>query len=526
MRSPTYAFVWELWARQRVAVAAIAGVTAVGRFLEPSPVVAFLWMLSFVLLFGVFTRGIPHRLFTLPVSSLRIVAVPMVTGIISVELLNVIWLDRLLIGPTSAWFVALLCGVLMVFYQASLWMLESLGPLKLVVVGVEVVIVFGIGLLPSFPPTPPPLWRSELGMAAVATGLAVMAFLLAWRHVARMRCGGGSAALRFKPLLALAGARLPRTRRAFASPAAAHFWFEWRSSGLALPLVVGGVLVALIAPQSWFARGDADASFRLLLGTLATPIVLAIPVGMAFGRPAFWSEDLSLPAFIAVRPMTDNEIVAAKLKTAAASVGISWLLVFAFLLVWLPLWANLDSMSRFAIQLWAFHGQSVAAAYGIIALLVIGGILLTWRFLVSRLCSGLLGSRTLFNVSVTSVVIAVIAWLVFDGTRLPAWVLDDPARMSALAWILSIAVVSKYWLAARSWRRMPRRYAWQSLLLWGAGTACFLALAILFRGIARVYIALDIIYSFQAVLVLTALLTMPLGRFGLAAACLARNRHR
>jgi hypothetical protein len=525
MRSPTRALLWEIWQRNRSVSAVIVALTIVGRVLEPSSLVVMLWMVSFLLLFGIFTHPISPRLFTLPVSSLRLVAVPLLTGIASIELLNVMWFGRLVTGPTSTWFVAVLLGALTVFYQTALWMLERTGPLKFVFVGVMAVIVFAIGLVPSFPPTPPPWWRSEAAVAALVAGLTAIVFLVASRHVGRVRCGGGSTAPRLEPLFAFAAARLPRTQKAFASPAAAHFWFEWRCSGLVLPVLVAGVLLAVIAPQSWFARDAGGTSFQLLLGALATPIVLAIPVGMAFARPAFWSEDLSLPAFVAVRPMTNEDIVAAKIKVAAASVAISWLLVLSFLAVWLLVWANLDGVGRFAIQLWAFHGQSAAAVYGIAALMVFGGMFLTWRFLVSRLCSGLSGSRVLFNVSVISVVIAAIAWMVFDGTRLAGWILDDPARMTALAWILAIAVTSKYWLAAYSWRRVPARYVRQFLLVWGAGTACLLAVAIQFWGVVRIYVALDV-HRFQAVMILMALLALPAGRVGLAASCLERNRHR
>src|SRR5207247_1722710 len=195
-------------------------------------------------------------------------------------------------------------------------------------------------------------------------------------------------------------AAIPTRRKAFASPLAAHFWFEWRCSGLALPMVVGGVLLVLFVPLSWVLRDDAAVFFRLLFGALATPIILAIPVGMAFARPTFWSEDLSVPAFVAVRPLTDDDIVATKVKVAIASVIVSWLLVLLFCGIWLFGWANLDSLSRFAIQLWAFHGRSVAAVYGIAVLMVVAGMLLTWRFLTSRLWTGLSGSRPLFIASV------------------------------------------------------------------------------------------------------------------------------
>jgi hypothetical protein len=545
MRSSTAALLWEIWRRNRVAVAVIVAATAAGRLLDyaeqptddPSSLIALLSMVAFVFLFGTFsytepsgTRGIgsfPRRLFTLPVSSLRLVALPVLTGIVAVELLYVLWLAPLSRGGAlSVPFVAVLLGAFMIFFQTAFWMLERLGPLRLMVAGAVAIAVYAIGLLPSWPPSPPPPWRTEAAVGTVVTAIAVAAFLLAWRHIIRLRCGAsGRSGSRLEPIIASAAGLLPQHRRPFVSPAAAQFWFEWRCSGLVLPVLLSGVLAAVVAPFSWFARNDASGSLRLLLGTLATPIMLAIPIGMAFARPTFWSEDLSVPAFVAIRPLTDEQIVAIKMKVAAASAAISWLLVVCFVGVWLSLWANVDAVSQLAIQWWAFHERSPFSVYGTVALIVIAGVVLTWRFLVSRLWSGLSGSRLLFMASVMSVVLVFIAGMVFPADRLPGWVLGDPARMGGVVWVMSIAVVAKCWLAAYSWRRVSARHLRQYVLLWGAATTCVLTLTMLLWGVMRIYVALDI-YRFQSFMILVALLTVPLGRVGLAPSCLARNRHR
>jgi hypothetical protein len=539
------ALLWEIWRRNRIAVAVIVAATVVGRLLDyaeqptddPSSLIALLWMTSFLLMFGVFsytessgTRGIgsfPRRLFTLPVSSLRLVALPVLTGIASVELLYVLWLGPLSRGGSlSTPFVAVLLSASMVFFQAVFWMLERLGPLRLIIAGVVTILVYGVGLLPSWPPNPPPPWRSEAAVGTVVAALAVVAFLLVWRHIIRVRSGGrGGSPYRLDQLIASTAGPLPRHRTPFASPAAAHFWFEWRCSGPVLPVLVGSVLVAVVAPFSWFLRADASGSLRLLLGILAMPIMLAIPVGMAFARPTFWSEDLSVPAFVAIRPLTDEQIVAIKMRVAAVSAAISWLLNLCFVCLWLSLWANVDAVSQLAIQWWAFHEHSVLSVYGVVALILAAGVVLTWRFLVSRLWSGLSGSRPLFLASVMSAVLVVIAGMLFAADRLPAWVLNDPARMAGVVWLLSIVVVAKCWLAAYSWGRVSARHQRQYLLVWGGATTCLLALTMLLWDVVRIYVALDI-YLFQGLMIFVALLAVPLARVGLAPSCLARNRHR
>ena len=104
MRSPTAALLWAIWRRHRTSVWVIIGFTVVswlvhlserasrlpGATPDPSPLVEMLAISSFLLLFGIFgyvetseEKGIgqfPHRLFTLPVSSLRLVAVPVIAG--------------------------------------------------------------------------------------------------------------------------------------------------------------------------------------------------------------------------------------------------------------------------------------------------------------------------------------------------------------------------------------------------------------------------------------------------------------
>ena len=73
--------------------------------------------------------------------------------------------------------------------------------------------------------------------------------------------------------------------------------------------------------------------------------------------------------------------------------------------------------------------------------------------------------------------------MVFAADRLPAWVLDDPARMAGAVRLMSIAVVAKCWLAASSWRRVSARHLRQYLLVWGAATACLLTLTTLFGAL-------------------------------------------
>ncbi len=549
MRSPAAALLWAVWRRHRASVWTIAGFTVVswlvhlsergsrppGAAPDPSSLVEMLAMFAFLLLVGVFgyldtdgEKGIgqfPRRLFTLPISSFRLVMVPTLAGIAAVELFYTAWREPLSRGePTSALFTGVLLAAFMVFFQAVLWTLDRAGALRIVITGAIGILVFGISLLPSFPPAPPPLWRTEGFLAVTVGATAIVVFLVSWRHVARLRSGEVQTARWFELIGDAIAEAWPTRRQPFSSPAAAHFWFEWRGSGAVLPALVFGVIVVAIGPLSWNARNDAGEALRLLLIALVTPIALAVPVGMAASKPAFWSEDLSVPAFTAVRPLSAADIVATKVKVAAVSAALAWIVLLAFVAVWLSLWGNLD-VSRIAIRFQAFRGRSVPAVYGVLVLVVTAAMFITWRCLVSRLWTGLSGSRPLFMTSIVSVPLLALGAVVFSASRLPGWLLEDPARMTAFAWILATAVTAKFWLAARSWRRVAPRYVRQYLLVWLAGTTCFVIVVLVLWRTMRTSAALDI-DRFQIVVILLPLLVMPLARIGLAPSSLTRNRHR
>lgn len=547
MRSPTAALLWEIWQLNRPMIAGIVGLTMAGRLLDSSDAVErgsagmssavdLLWMASFLLLFGVFNyaepgdaRGVgrfPARLFILPVSTLRLVAIPVLTGVVSIELLYLAWMEPLARGGSaSPAYVAVLLAASMVCYQAALWTLARLGATRMLVLGALAIAMFGIGVLPSFAPSPAPAWRSEIVLAAFVISLAIVAFLLALRHVRRVRCGDAHCAGMLDQLTAALTMAIPGRQRAFGSPAAAHFWFEWRCCGQALPMLVGGVLLLTMLPLSWLWREEASRTLPLLFAALATPVALAIPVGFGFGRPTFWSDDLAMPTFVAARPLADDDIVATKLKVAFVSVAVSWLLVLAFLGCWLSLWANLDGFQRSAVSLQTRPDLSNAMVTGVVVLGVMAGILLTWRCLVCRLWTGLSGNPRLFSASVISLVLLASVGAVVHAAGLAAWIVESPERVAIVVWFAVVAVGAKYGLAVYAWRHIAARYIRQYLLMWATGTACFVALAVLLCELVRVTMAVDV-NQFRALAIVVALLAVPLGRVGLAPALLASNRHR
>ena len=283
-----------------------------------------------------------------------------------------------------------------------------------------------------------------------------------------------------------------------------------------------GVLLVVIGPLSWLARNDPDDTLRVLLGTLAMPVALAIPVGMAFSKPTLWSDDLSVPVFVAVRPLSASEMVAVKVKVAALATAVSWLAVLAFLGAWLPWWANLDRLSLAGHPVVGVHDHSVWPCSerrpdrdgrdG-----------LTWRFLVAGLVDRPVRQPQVVHGLGRTLVLVAIACVVFEADRLPRWMLEDPERMTALRLdrrfrrdgeVLACGAL----LARRLARGSFGSTSWPGSL----ARPALVALGVTLWGVMRIYLPLDI-YRFQSLLILLALMVVPLVRLGLAPSSLAKR---
>jgi hypothetical protein len=445
------------------------------------------------------STGFPHRLFVLPVTSFQLVAVPMAVAVAGLELV-ILGAWRILDNswPDKRSFI--LIGVYMVLHQTILWTLSSVRALRLLVLGIVAIIFV---MLPVFPFS---RWASPQSVDAFFVGLAAVAFLTSWIYVARQRSGSGSSIDVFKGSIERLSDRLPRNNKAFRSAAAAQFWFEWRRSGSVLPALVAGLLLVVIGPLSWYLQGDTSNEMRILGTTLAMPLLLALPIGKAFSKPDFWSGDLSVPPFIAIRPLAAVDFVATKLKVAALSAVISWALVLTFLSLWLPQSAQIQWKAQFTVA----------------ALSILACVCLTWKFLVGNLWLGLWGNRKVFTGSallyavVPFGLIGLGALLSRNQGRVFRWVHDNWGwLLPALEWIAVLAVIVKVSSAVFFWRTTAFERVRQYSIFWVSSTTILIALAMsLDTGQLRV------------LLVLIALLVMPLARIGLASTTLARNRHR
>ncbi len=568
MRTPFHALAWEIWRQKRGLIRTILGILLAGwlfNLVLPESfrataadrercllVNSLLTFGALGLAFGVFNHtefnpqrewtGFPYRQFTLPVTTFRLTILPVLLGVAGVEIVYLACVKLIFTHDTvnSPEWWAVLIGAYMVYYQTILWGLAGFPLARMIVLGFVGVSFVGVAFLPFYAQYVPSPWLSEKVLAAQLIGLALASFLTAWACVSRQRGGGGRRRNLLKALVESVEDALPRRVRPFASAAKAQFWLEWRRAGLLLPGCVGASLLFVIAPISWNLREDANAAMWILAWTLAMPVILAAPIGKGFSKPDFWSTDLSLAPFAAVRPLSTSDMVLVKMRVAAMSAALSWALVAAFLSVWLPGWANRDALGMIRIGYWMVYDHSLAAQYVIAVLSLAAGFLATWKLLAGGFWIGLSGSKKLYTGTASAYGLAamlgitVLVVLLNHDQAFLAWVRNDPDRLlSEFEWTAALALAAKFWLAARSWRDIGLKSSVKFFLIWLAGAACMAALALLLwaHGALSLLAAemMDLlpldVERLRNLLLLVALLAVPLARPGLAAGFLDRNRH-
>ena len=558
------ALVWEIWLRNRRSVALLTGILLfawVFNMVQPAgfrtteagrerwfTFKCLLMTISLLIVFVIFTytqtdseqefRGFPRRLFTLPIPTWLLVWLPICLGVLSLELtywacLKLVFLPGEL--PRRRW-MGVLFGVSLVFYLAILWGLARFRISRLIVLGLAGILCLWVAFLPGFSEWIPSPWFSEKRLVLVVLFAGVAAGFGAWIAVARQRTGAAGNRKWVAESLHSIVDKLPRRTKRFSSPEAAQFWFEWRRSGLLLPACVAAAILFIILPASWLMRHDAAGTIWILAWMVAMPILVALPMGKGFSKPDFWSRDLSLAPFVAVRPLATGDLVVTKMKVAALSAGVTWVVVLIFLGLWLPFWAELSSLTMVRVGFWMVYDHSVAPQYLIAALVILAGMVLTWRFLIAGLWVGLSGSRRLFIGSGAAYCGAGILILIGLGVLSnyadahkeapPDW----NRILAILQWIVAAAVMIKFWAAAFSWRFVSRARVRSYLAAWALALTILVGLAILLWADGALAALLrdcpvDAI-RLKHFLVLLALLAIPLARIGFAPMSLNRNRHR
>jgi hypothetical protein len=473
--------------------------------------------IAFFYLVGVFTYGLsgdlaarestfPRRMLPLPVKTAALAGWPMLHGAIAAVALWIVAaaLARGIGGGDTRlpWlWPGLLAAAWLAWMQALTWMPYGLRGVRVVAAIAWLVAVDAIVVLAIY------LGASEATMVAMLAPQLPVAYAVACYAVGRARRGdvpdwsftrAGSATGR-------------RAQEGFRSASQAQAWLEWRRHGWALPLLVTAVvpfdLLLLFIPGN-----DTPAIvFAIVLLVSVTPPVMA-----ALSAPAFGS----FTPFAATRPLASVALVAAKLRVAAVSTLVAWMLVVVLGAAALVISGTMPVVREKVGGFFEFAGPLRASA--VVALLAAALLASTWKNLVQSLCVGLTGRLWL----VRSSVLLVCALLVAAGPALLAVSRSEAARFflwDNLPWIIAALVCAKLLAAAWIAIRLHGERILSDRAL-AAGAATWLATVVVLYGFLE-WLAAAPVFPFYF-LAGIAILAVPLARVSATPLALARSRHR
>jgi hypothetical protein len=489
-------------------------------------VFAVVWNgLLFVEEHGNMSSHYPRHMLTMPVRTSALVAWPFVLSCTSVALLWVVTAG--LIYNTSGFAVPILlpalgCAAMMAWLQVVSWtpIASQWIPPIATFLWLEILAAGPMYLLTL--PDRSPVWLGALFIGYIAT-----AFPLGVAAVASQRRGEvwrvWPERLR-RRAIAVRTAHY-RQRRAFGSPTAAQFWYEWRCHGLDVPAYVGFLMLLIWGILSGAGKQSSVTMGPIVGLLLGLPVVLAGAVGPGLGRfNPFWIKDRGVITFMAIRPLTSGQIVRAKFLMAAWSALLTWVISLVLSLLWIPLSDNLDrAMILLRDILDMYPGRRLIVIIALASALLPA---LVWKQMTDGLAAVLSGRRW----------IAVVpAWIYTGGVIslvvVGLWIVNHPAWLSSLFFVISICLVLgaviKGAMAIVAFRLVLHRQlmTWRAVTgvlgLWLVLTGCGVGLAILLMPTA----APSVPVSWPA-LVSGIGLFVPLARFPVATLAVEWNRHR
>jgi len=544
MRSPAAAIAWEFRQRHRWGLLALVVyllvlatiklvvlARAISIHLDTPESFAFVVVVpltaTFTYFLAVFTYGLdgdlaarqsmyPARMFTRPVSTSGLAGWPMLYGAVAMMLL---WLaTRMFALWPSAIAVpiiwpALLAASLLAWTQALTWMPYPLPGVRIILTVIWLGTIDAIALLALH------FEAHESVMVWFLAPQVPLAYLTARFAVGRARRGDvpdwrGA----FAWLTRIARIQ-SRRRDHFRSAASAQAWFEWRRNGRSLPAWVA-ILLPFELMLLWAAGGAPDLVFLMLFIVLITPPFLATFAAATVSKSSPGAgASYSMTPFISTRPLTNGEIIGAKLKMTILTTIAAWLLV----LIATPIALKLSGASVVVLERWHRLNEVVGTPRAVVMLLLIllACIGATWKQLVQSLYIGLTGRESLIKgvVFLALVILFLIGplaqWIVDSGHVGELW----SALPLIFAVLVSFKIIAATWIAVRLY---SGRLLSDRALVMGAAFWCVTVFA-LYGVLVWLF---DTPHFPHYLLMLLAILAIPLARLSAAPLALAWNRHR
>ena len=539
MNSPATAIAFELWSRNRwatttVAVAipflAIVNSSWLGEWFRIVEVLLFLFsMTTLVWTFCCVEPdargkhgGFPPRAFTLPLSTIGLIAVPMLGG--ALTLATVYWLWTKFIFTT--WDVVVSASLLRLQFlalaamlfalQAIVWSLYRFPLIRIVLI---VAAMIGIAMLGLIAPGKEFRNISEPAVLVTLGVIIALAFAAAVVGVTRDRRGeweGWTQRVIDRTL-----AMLPRRRKAFISAAGAQVWFEWRGKAFFLSAVLGlpMILTMILYPIPTMGHFDPVMTATTYANLPCLTLVLAWCVGMTLAKTDYWTRETELSSFVTARPLTDGDIVLAKLNAAALVIATA---AFLFLALAIPsfnlgYWLNSTDLN------WPSWSQFKARNPQLLLnlshpLVLLTAFAVTWETMAEGLAIGLRGQKSVVIQSVVRVS------LFFAALILVSVLARSPGGLrflvAILPWASGLLVTWKIAITILWLRRTRSLYSFRQQVC--LGTLWLLVVGCIAGTAALVWTHVSM---FDRAIVFVAAFLAPGSALFRAAASLHHNRH-
>jgi hypothetical protein len=548
MLPPALAIAWPLWRRHRWGLLATLGyVTMAGAVsaLLPARVameyrasccalllVPFLGAAGYLL--AVFSYGFeadvyarescyPAGLLRLPVPTGPLAGWPMAYGAAAAGLWWLLmarfvltpWLVHLSVdAEVPLWSPALMPIAVVALLQALLWVPLGLPMLRIILV---VVLIGGLFALAGYLLNAN---TSEGILAGLLGCVAGVSWTIAYLGVKSARHGSlpnwhGL----FRPVRQLVQ-WWPRHRRAFTSTARAQLWFEWRRTGLGLPVLTIALLPLVLFPLL-FGKNDVLPTAQTLLGALAIPVFLAGLAGTTVSGKHAWVKDYyGVAPFTATLPLTTARLVSAKLKAAAVSTLATWAFVAILVTMAVAFTGHWDKAAGWWRQGLQTYGP-VKMTAGFVAAGTFLGVW-TWKRMVDSLCIGLTGRQWIIQCCLVGGMIGFIGvWS--TGAYIYMHRATHANFLTVVPWLWGLLVVCR--LLATGWavRRLLRQGLVEARTLRHWLAAWVLVGSALF-GVFVWVVPPERVPAYY--LALAVLHVMPMAHLAATPLALAWNRHR
>lgn len=286
---------------------------------------------------------IPERLYLLPISTARLVALQFLVGlsaiVISFGAMYLVSFCLSIYCPSLA-HPPLLESLLLLFALFCLEAAISWTIPVAVVIWTYFVVFYAVFWWFRHVSPAPVYWTPSFLNVIFLLGTIAAAWFGAVTGVSRERCGEP---LELPNIILWGGLRarkgttgetpVPRIPAGpFRSPLAAQFWLEWRQKGRAPSLAMFLIIEALIAAFLFFGRASAEILFKALIWQTYGGIGLfSLMIGSLIGSNQKGPGEMD--AFRATRPLKDRSLAVTLLKLGCANVLLIWLAGVAILLV-------------------------------------------------------------------------------------------------------------------------------------------------------------------------------------------------